>query len=325
MDDAGLVDRLREDGVDRLWEAREAVGADEEHVPDASVAELGHDARPEAGAFGLLDPEAEAVAFAVERDADRDVDRLLAHDLLVADRDLHRVQVDGDVELLERPALPGADVVLDRTGHFADQPVRDVDAVQLAQMPLDLAGRHPAGVQREDLLVEAVERAGVLGHDPRLERGLTVTRQLDRDRPVDRPQRLRARPVAPVRLLLRRLGARPVAEMLLQLGAGRPLDQTTPQLIDQPLRAGQLLRPLVLPEQLIDQLVRDLHVAHHGPPSGPPDRIAPTAATPRSSRPRRPNQSDTQKSAHYLRARARARRDVRRAPPRRARGHATEA
>jgi transposase len=34
-------------------------------------------------------------------------------------------------------------------------------------------------------------------------------------------------------------------------------------------------------------------------PSGPPDGIAPTAATPRSSRPRRTNQSDTQKSAHY--------------------------
>src|SRR5712691_790933 len=136
-------------------------------------------------------------------------------------------------------------------------------------MPLDLPGRHPARVQREDLLVEAVERAGVLGHDPRLERGVPVARQLDRDRPVDRPQRLRRRPVSPVRLRLRRLGARPVAEMLLQLGAGRPLDQTTPQLVDQPIRAGQLLRPLVLPEQLIDQLVRDLHVAHHGPPSGP--------------------------------------------------------
>jgi hypothetical protein len=38
-------------------------------------------------------------------------------------------------------------------------------------------------------------------------------------------------------------------------------------------------------------------------PSGPPDGIAPTAATPRSSRPRRTNQSDTQKSAHYRRER----------------------
>jgi hypothetical protein len=72
------------------------------------------------------------------------------------------------------------------------------------------------------------------------------------------------------------------------------------ELVDQPVRAGQLLRSLVLPEQLIDQLVRDLHVAHHGPPSGPPDGIAPIAATPRKSRPRRTNQSDTQKSAHYL-------------------------
>src|SRR6266496_2945216 len=109
------------------------------------------------------------VAIGVTLDGERDRDGLLADDLLVADRDLHRVQVDGDVQLLERPALPGADVVLDRGGHLRDQPVRDVDAIELAQVPLDLAGRHPAGVEGEDLLVEAVERAGVLGHDPRLE------------------------------------------------------------------------------------------------------------------------------------------------------------
>src|SRR6266508_1796010 len=46
--------------------------------------------------------QAEAVTFAVERDADRDVHRLLAHDLLVADRHLHRVRVDDRVQLLER-------------------------------------------------------------------------------------------------------------------------------------------------------------------------------------------------------------------------------
>src|SRR6266545_1113908 len=249
--------------------------------------------------FRLLDPEAEAVAFAVERDADRDVDGLLAHDLLVADRDLERVQIDNRVQLLERPALPGADVVLDRGGHLADQPVRDVDAVQLAQMPLDLPGRHPARVQGEDLLVEAVERAGVLGHDPRLERRVPVTRQLDPERPVDRPQRLLRDAVAPVLLLFGRHLAGRVAEVLPQLGPGRAFDQPLAQLVDQPVRAGQLLRTLVLPEQLIVQLVRDLHLAHHGPPSGPSAGIAPTAATPRSSRPRRTNQSDTQKSAHY--------------------------
>ena len=65
---------------------------------------------------------------------------------------------------------------------------------------------------------------------------------------------------------LRRFGCRSgaslpgrVAEVLLELGAGSTLDQPLAQLVDQPIRAGQLLRPLVLPEQLIDQLVRDLH------------------------------------------------------------------
>src|SRR6266550_1340809 len=83
--------------------------------------------------FSIHRPRQSRVPF--ERDADRDVDRLLAHDLLVADRHPHRVQVNDDLQLLERPALPGADVVLDRGGHLADQPLRDVDAVQLAQLP----------------------------------------------------------------------------------------------------------------------------------------------------------------------------------------------
>ena len=258
MDDTGLVDRLREDGVDRVGEPGQAVGADEQDVLDAAVAELGEHARPEPGALGLVDPEAQAVAFPVQGDPDREVDSLLPDDLLVADRDLHRVQVDNDVQLLERPGLPGADVVLDRGGHLADQPLRDLDAVEVAQMPLDIAGGHPAGVERQDLVVEAVERAGVLGHDLRLERRVTVPGQLDRDRPVDRPQRLRRLTVAPVRLPLRYLLTGPVAEMLLELGTGRTLDQPLPQLVDQPIRARQLLRPRVLAQQLIDQLVRDL-------------------------------------------------------------------
>jgi len=141
---------------------------------------------------------------------------------------------------------------------------RQADAAfGIAQMPLDLTRRHPARVEREDLLVEAVEGAGVLGHDPRLEARVTVPGQLDRDRPIDRPQRLRRNAVAPVRLPLRRLAPGRIAEMLLKLGAGRPLDQPTPQLVNQSVRAGQLLRPLIFPEQPIDQLVRDLHLAHH--------------------------------------------------------------
>ena len=48
----------------------------------------------------------------------------------------------------------------------------------------------------------------------------------------------------PVRLALRRPSTRPIAKMPVQLNTSRPLDQTPTQLIDQPIRAGQLLRPL---------------------------------------------------------------------------------
>ena len=55
----------------------EAVGADEEHVLDAAVAQIGEHARPEAGALGLLDPQAKHVTFALERNADSDIDGLV--------------------------------------------------------------------------------------------------------------------------------------------------------------------------------------------------------------------------------------------------------
>src|SRR5262249_20240085 len=96
--------------------------------------------------------------------------------------------------------------------------------------------------------------------------------QPDRERPVDRPQRLLGDAVAPIRLFLRRPAASRVAEMLLQLGAGSTLDQPLPQPIDQPVRAGQLLRPLILPEQLIDRLDRDLPAAHQDLLPGRPAR-----------------------------------------------------
>jgi hypothetical protein len=53
-------------------------------------------------------------------------------------------------------------------------------------MALNVSGGHPTGVQLEDLIVEAVEAAGVLGHDPRLKAGVAIARQRHVDRPVDR-------------------------------------------------------------------------------------------------------------------------------------------
>jgi hypothetical protein len=69
MHDAGLNDRLREDGVDRLGESLQAIDNGEENVADAPVPEFVHDAQPELGAFGVLDPQAENILRAVCLDA----------------------------------------------------------------------------------------------------------------------------------------------------------------------------------------------------------------------------------------------------------------
>ena len=227
-------------GVDRLGEAREAVGADKQDVAHTAVLEVGHDACPEARALAFFGPQAEAFALACERDADRDVHGAFLDDLLFADRDHQGVQVDDDVDLLERPALPRPHVVLDRGGDLADQPLADIDAVELAEVALDVARRHPARIERQDLIVEAIEAPRVLGHDPRLERRVAVPRQLDRERPIDRAQRLARPTVTPIGLLPGRLLTRRIAEMLTQLHTRSALDQPPPQPVDQPLRARQL-------------------------------------------------------------------------------------
>jgi hypothetical protein len=54
------------------------------------------------------------------------------------------------------------------------QKVRDLGAVELAQVTLDIAHAHAAAVERQDLLVEALESAPVLGHELRLDGVLAV-------------------------------------------------------------------------------------------------------------------------------------------------------
>jgi hypothetical protein len=88
--------------------------------------------------------------------------------------------------------------LISSTTHFRD--VRNqfpgrLDAVHLAQVRLDVAGRHSPRVQRQDHVVEVPDTTGTLRHDNRLERTVPVTRHLDVDRPVTRRHRLRRLPV----------------------------------------------------------------------------------------------------------------------------------
>ena len=99
----------------------------------------------------------------------------------------------------------------------ADQVAADPDAVDLGQVPLDVARRQPARVEREDLVVEALEATLPLPDDLRLEAALPVTWRLDLDRAVLGRKRLRRRAVARVAGAAGRLLVRLVAEMLTQL------------------------------------------------------------------------------------------------------------
>ena len=78
MHDASLHDGLREHRCDGLGEALEPVDDGDQDIVDAAGLELVDDLKPELGAFGLLDPDADSdeVARAYRDDVARDSDMM---------------------------------------------------------------------------------------------------------------------------------------------------------------------------------------------------------------------------------------------------------
>jgi hypothetical protein len=141
--------------------------------------ELGQDLQPELRALGPLEPDPEHVALPVGVDADRYVARVVSHGLPVADLHDQRVEVDDRVDRVQRPLLPSLGVLEDRVGDLRDQIRRHVGAVDLLQIPLDLADRQPTAVQGDHLLVEPDPPRLALAHDLRLERAVAIPRRTD--------------------------------------------------------------------------------------------------------------------------------------------------
>ena len=102
----------------------------------------------------------------------------------VADLDHQSVEEHDRVDVLQRPLLPGSDVIHDRVGDAADEVVPDLDTIELGQVRLNVAHRHPAGVERDDLLVEPHKAPLPLTHDLRLKAPIAVARSFDLNRPV---------------------------------------------------------------------------------------------------------------------------------------------
>ena len=78
---------------DHLREAFEPIDDGDQHVLDAAVFQLVHDAQPKFGALVLFEPKPQDFLAAVGAHAERDMDGLIAHQSLVADLDPQRVTV----------------------------------------------------------------------------------------------------------------------------------------------------------------------------------------------------------------------------------------
>ena len=84
--------------------------------------------------------------LAVDLESERDIDSLVADQAVDADLDLQRIEKDDGVNRIERPVLPLPDLIKNRIGDPADQIGRDLDAIEVLEMALDLAHRHATRV-----------------------------------------------------------------------------------------------------------------------------------------------------------------------------------
>src|SRR5688572_17687367 len=130
-------------------------------------------------------------------------------------------------------------------------------------MPLNLARRHPAGIHRQDLVVKPREPRLMLRHDLRLERAAAVPRRLKLHLAEVALQLLLRRAVPAVAAVVAGRVVPAVPKVLIELGIHRPLEQRLRELLQQPVFANNLLRLLVVAQQLIDQLWIDAHRVLH--------------------------------------------------------------
>src|SRR3954468_14405255 len=235
MNNAGLDRRLREDSRDRLGKALQAIDHGDQHVFDAAVLEFGHDAQPELGPFGLLDPQAQDLLGAIGPNPERDMDSLVADQSLVADLHPQRVKEDQRVDRIEWAGLPGRDLVQNGIRDRADQVGRDLDAIQLAQMPDDLARAHAPGIHRDHLVIEAGEAALILGNQLGIEAGLAIARDLQIQLAGVGDHRLATIAVAAV------AGPSFAREMVIHLGIQDALGERLLQAVEKAVRIKRRL------------------------------------------------------------------------------------
>ena len=238
MHDAGLQGRVGKDRGECLAHPLEPIGDRNQDVLAAARLEIAEHLHPEFRAFCVLDPQAEDVAAAVREHREREVDGLAADRRFLTNLDPQRIEEHHRIHPLEGPALPRRHFGDDAVGHRADQIRRDLHGVHLREKALNLAHRHPARIEREDLVVKAGKPPLMLGKEPRLEGARAVARHADAERPIVGQHGLAARPIAMIGGVLRLAPATRIPQMVGELAAEGPLDN---RFLEPPNRGLYLL------------------------------------------------------------------------------------
>ena len=240
-------------------EPGEPVAADDEHIADPAVAQLGAHPGPELRALGCLDPDPEHVFGPVEVHTHGEIRRAVADLVAVADLHHQRIEVDDRVDLLQRPRLPGLDLLKHRVGDLRDGLVRQLGADRAGQMMANVAHRHPTRIQRDDHIVEAAGAPGALRNQPRLKATQPVSRYVQPNVADLGGHGLRCAAVARVRAATPGRVALLVTQVLGLLGGQAPFEHRLDQLGQKSARPGQ---PQPLPVDLIHHPVQQTGVEH---------------------------------------------------------------
>ncbi|SIT18987.1 hypothetical protein SAMN05421759_1382 [Roseivivax lentus] len=233
----------------------------DQDVLRAPVLQLVHHREPEFGAFVLRDPQAQNFTLAIACDAERDIHGLVLHRPAVGTADLHpqRVEDHDWIYPLQRPALPFPDLIQNSVGDTADQVGRDLQAIEIEQMGLDVADRQPDRVEPDDLVIHPVDPGLALLHQLRLEAAVPVTGDRHRQFPVLSLENLGRCAVAAIGLAERRALALFIAKMRGQFGTQHPFHELDLQFFHEPSIAEQIFRALHALQQFIQDFFRDGH------------------------------------------------------------------
>ena len=204
------------------------------------------------------------------------MDRLVAHGSLVAHLDADRIEKHHRIQRLQRTRLPLGDLRSHCVGDRADQLRRNLRAIDLLQVPLDLTGAHAARVERDHLVVETRQPALVFADQHRIKARLAVARNGDLDLAVVGQHALAAGAVA---VVLAFPGCPILGQVVLELGRHQPVQKGLLQLAQQAVLAHHR-RWLTAGQQLVNQFVpyghgslQARHRADYDPSHKIPDRL----------------------------------------------------